>query len=183
MQKMTWGQAVERYGRKGYASNSLREELVQRAESASAFPVVNLAYTDYGGDFFDIVVMDYFLERHPENIVAEPTSYSGRNAFLFGEVAGRFAEETEKYLLGFDDLEEYCAERELDEYDKAFDAFIKDELDGKYEFERKAVLEHLREMYEMNCVITTQGVDYSTREWFEELTREGLILGRIEEFA
>ena len=167
MQKMTWGQAVERYGRKGYASNSLREELVQRAESASAFPVVNLAYTDYGGDFFDIVVMDYFLERHPENIVAEPTSYSGRNAFLFGEVAGRFAEETEKYLLGFDDLEEYCAERELDEYD----------------FERKAVLEHLREMYEMNCVITTQGVDYSTREWFEELTREGLILGRIEEFA
>lgn len=176
MEQFTFALATARhtYGQyNGYASDSLREELATRADAA-AFPVVNLAYTDYGGEFFDIVVMDYFLKNHPENIITETTSYFGRNAFLYGEPAARFLEETENYPLGFDNLEEFYNERERAAYDEAFASFIADEL-RDYTFDKAAVLSRLQDKYEGQCRMTAQGVDFCSSEWLEELTAAGLI--------
>lgn len=158
----------------GFASDPLREELAAHAAAAAPFPVVNLAYTDYGGEFFDIIVMDYFLKHHPEHIITETTGWNGRNAFLFGDVAAAFIEETEKYPLGFENLEDYYYTREKEEYDKTFASFAAEELRG-YAFDPEAVLSHLREKYESNCNVTTQGVDHCSGDWVEELTREGLV--------
>jgi hypothetical protein len=173
MKQYTFALATARHTY-GYASDSLREALAEHADTASAFPVVNLAYTDYGGEFFDIVVMDYFIKNHPENIITEKTCYFGRNAFLFGEPAARFLEETKKYTLGFDNLEEFYCECELAAYDKAFASFISDELTG-FTFEKEAVLEHLQATKQGQCRMTTQGVDFSGHEWLKELTGAGLI--------
>lgn len=176
MKTFTYHQIINRpYGHdNGYASDSLRAELEGHAADASAFPVVNLAYTDYGGDFFDKVAIAYFIEKHPANILVEKTCYFGQNALVFGEIAATFAEETEKYPLGFEGLEDYYYAAESAEYDKAFASFMDEEL-RVYTFDKDAVLEWLDENKRGNCDITTQGVDYCSICWVSDLTRDGLI--------
>lgn len=63
------------------------ESLVQEAKDKHSDIYLNFAYTDYGGSFLDKVIMSYFKEYYPENIVHEKTSYNGENAFIFGEPA------------------------------------------------------------------------------------------------
>lgn len=83
------------------------EFLAMEAKDKNSDYYLNIAYTDYGGDFFDKVVIAYFKEKHPESIVYENTSFNGENAFIFGNVAKEFAEESSRYLLGFEDMEDF----------------------------------------------------------------------------
>lgn len=63
------------------------ESLVQEAKSKHSDIYLNFAYTSYGGSFLDKVIISYFKENYPENIVYEKTSWKGENAFVFGEPA------------------------------------------------------------------------------------------------
>lgn len=63
------------------------ESLVQEAKSKHSDIYLNFAYTSYGGSFLDKVIISYFKENYPENIVYEKTSWKGENAFIFGEPA------------------------------------------------------------------------------------------------
>lgn len=63
------------------------ESLVQEAKSKHSDIYLNFAYTIYGESFLDKVIISYFKENYPENIVYEKTSWKGENAFIFGEPA------------------------------------------------------------------------------------------------
>ena len=63
------------------------ESLVQVAKNKHSDIYLNFAYTDYGGSFLDKVIISYFKEYYPGNIVHEKTSWNGENAFIFGEPA------------------------------------------------------------------------------------------------
>lgn len=68
------------------------ESLVQEAKSKHSDIYLNFAYTGYGGSFLDKVIISYFKENYPENIVYEKTSWKGENAFVFGEPAKKLYE-------------------------------------------------------------------------------------------
>lgn len=87
------------------------ESLVQEAKSKHSDIYLNFAYTDYGGSFLDKVIISYFKEYYPENIVHEKTSWNGENAFVFGEPAKELYDFIKTgYILGFDCLEQYYTE-------------------------------------------------------------------------
>lgn len=58
------------------------ESLVQEAKEKHNDIYLNFAYTSYGGSFLDKVIISYFKENYPENIVCERTSWKGENAFV-----------------------------------------------------------------------------------------------------
>lgn len=93
-----------------YASSDLLEQLNAKIKEGDL--IVNFAFTDYGGSFFDKVFIEYFLKFHPENIVSENTNWYGKNAFIFGEIVKEFIEESENYPLGFESTEEFFYEME-----------------------------------------------------------------------
>jgi hypothetical protein len=107
MEKLTYSQIVTG---QGYLSQELRDSIPKNSEH-----YVNFAYTDYGGDFFDKVCIEYFKENYPDNIVYEETCYYGQNAVIYGKVASDFLKETESYLLGFENIEEFFSELESKE--------------------------------------------------------------------
>ena len=89
------------------------ESLVQEAKSKHSDIYLNFAYTNYGGSFLDKVIISYFKEYFPENIVHEKTSWYGENAFVFGEPAKELYLFIQgNYMLGFDNLEQYYTEME-----------------------------------------------------------------------
>lgn len=90
------------------------ESLVEEAKEKNSNFYLNFAYTNYGGTFFDKVVIAYFKENHPESIVYEETSWNGENAFIFGNAAKEFVEESNYYLLGFEDIEDFYFSLEMD---------------------------------------------------------------------
>ena len=59
------------------------------------------------------VIIYYFKEKYPKNIVHERTSWEGENAFVFGEPAKELYNLMKvDNVLGFDDLEDYYTEME-----------------------------------------------------------------------
>lgn len=50
------------------------ESLVQSAKGNNSDIYLNFAYTDYSGSFLDKVIISYFKEYYPENIVHEEAS-------------------------------------------------------------------------------------------------------------
>lgn len=89
------------------------ESLVQEAKSKHSDIYLNFAYTSYGGSFLDKVIISYFKENYPENIVYERTSWKGENAFVFGEPAKKLYELIiAGNILDFYYLGEYYTEME-----------------------------------------------------------------------
>lgn len=89
------------------------ESLVQEAKGKHSDIYLNFAYTNYGGSFLDKVIISYFKENYPENIVHERTSWNGENAFIFGEPAKELYDFIKNgYILGFDCLDQYYTEME-----------------------------------------------------------------------
>ena len=133
---------------RGYGS----DELVELAKSKQSDTYINLAYSDYGGSFFDRVVIAYFKENHPDNIVYESTFWNGENAYIFGEIAKEFLEETDEYLLGFEGIEEYYCEKEQelldDMYLFLFDEYVESE---RICTNRDNFIEFLRENFTNEC--------------------------------
>ena len=162
----------------GFGSNELKEELKSKIKENDMY--INFAYTDYGGDFFDKVCIEYFIKEYPQNIIWENTVYSGKNAYVFGDIVKEFWEKQENYLLGFENLEDfyYNMEREVTEND--FNYFIDEELKDKFLYNRDEVLEYLLTEKSGYYSITTQGLDFSWSDLTEELLKENLIFNNEE---
>lgn len=56
------------------------KSLVQEAKEKHSNIYLNFSYTNYGGSFLDKVIISYFKEYYPENIVHERTAWYGENA-------------------------------------------------------------------------------------------------------
>lgn len=103
------------------------ESLVQEAKSKHSDIYLNFAYTNYGGSFLDKVIISYFKENYPENIVYEKTSWEGENAFIFGEPAKELYDFIKNgYILGFDCLEQYYTEMEYNMITEEAQRYIND---------------------------------------------------------
>jgi len=103
------------------------ESLVQKAKDKHSDIYLNFAYTDYGGSFLEKVIISYFKEYYPENIVHEKTSFNGENAFIFGEPAKELYNLMKVYnVLGFDDLEDYYTEMEYNMITEEAQQYIDD---------------------------------------------------------
>lgn len=103
------------------------ESLVQEAKDKHSDIYLNFAYTDYGGSFLDKVIISYFKEYYPENIVHEKTSWNGENAFIFGEPAKELYNLMKvNNVLGFDNLEYYYTEMEYNMITEEAQQYIKD---------------------------------------------------------
>jgi hypothetical protein len=156
-----------------FASDELKDLLNSRMKQGD--PIVAFAYTDYGGDFFDKVAIEYFKEHHPENIVVERTAYNGQNGIVFGEPASEFLEAYESYLLGYENMEEYYYQMEGEQTEDDFEFFLRDLSSyGGYKVSERAMewlLENKGGYYSM----TTQGLDFSSSDLERELLEEGLI--------
>lgn len=160
-----------------FASEELLNELKSKISENDI--IVNFAYTDYGGDFFDKVCIEYFSEKYPQNIVKELTCYSGENAFIFGEVAKEFIESTDNYLLGFEDLESFYYDMEYKEEIKGFEYFIESIDRDKYEISENAI-DLLSENKGGSYSVLTSGLDYSESDLIEYCINEGILKEKIE---
>lgn len=120
------------------------ESLLQEAKDKHSDIYLNFVYTDYGGSFLDKVIISYFKEYYPENIVHEKTSYNGENAFIFGEPAKELYNLMKvDNVLGFDDLEDYYTEMEYNVITEEAQRYINDnELgnDTDYQYRRAYLL-------------------------------------------
>jgi hypothetical protein len=163
-----------------YASLELRDELKEAIglesedEKLGDKVVISFAYTDYGGDFLDKVAIAYFSEYYPNNIIKENSGWGGENAYVFGEPAQEWIEQTEDYPLGFDDIESYYYEKTAEQEEEDFNYFL-DEISGEYTYDRESVLDWLLENRGGYYGMTTQGLDFSWEDLTEELVNEGLI--------
>lgn len=84
------------------------ESLVQEAKEKHSNIYLNFSYTNYGGSFLNKVIISYFKEYYPENIVHERTSWYGENAFVFGKPAKELFQQIENgNILDFDNLTDY----------------------------------------------------------------------------
>lgn len=103
------------------------ESLVQEAKDKHSDIYLNFAYTNYGGSLLDKVIISYFKEYYPENIVHEKTSWNDENAFIFGEPAKELYNLMKvDNVLGFDDLEDYYTEMEYNMITEEARQYIKD---------------------------------------------------------
>lgn len=155
-----------------YASNDLIEQLEAKVNNRDT--IINFAYTDYGGTFFDKVCIAYFTENHPNNIVSEPAAYYGQNAFIFGDIAAEFLKETDRYPLGFETIEEYFYEKEREERDKGMAYFISSLNSNKYEV-TEDIPDEFIEYIESYCNILTSGLDYCESDMILKGIEYGLI--------
>jgi hypothetical protein len=164
------------------ASADLIGEAEAKMKEGDFDQVLNFAYTDYGGDFFDKVAIEFFLENYPDNIVVENTMYSGKNAIVFGEPAREFAEASERYILGFDNIEDYYYQMQYEQEREDFERFLDDmEKYNNYKVSKEA-LDWLLENKSGYYSILPSGLDYSESDLEEELVNEGL-LEKNEEMA
>ena len=103
------------------------ESLVQVAKDKHSDIYLNFAYTDYGGSFLDKVIISYFKEYYPENIVHEKTSWNGENTFIFGEPAEELYDFIKNgYILWFD----YYTEMEYNMITEEAQRYINDNGPG-----------------------------------------------------
>jgi len=164
---------------KGFFSYGSREDLLENVKGIDTDPMINFAYTDYGGDVFEITCINFFSEKYPDNIMVEDTSYYGKNAMVYNTpnnptLVQDFLEATDNYLLGFENIEETFQDVE----DKFFDEFVNyvltDSLRG-YAFDKEKVSNWLYEEKSGYYNTTTQGIDFNESELIKELRKTGLI--------
>lgn len=146
------------------------ENLVQEAKSKHSDIYLNFAYTNYGGLFLDKVIIFYFKKYYPGNIVHEKMSWSGENAFIFGEPAKELYDFIKNgYILGFDCLEQYYIEMERNTITEEAQRYINDNRLGNELYD--IVCEWLIE----NSHIEPNFLDYSEIDLNEYLQKNGYL--------
>lgn len=145
------------------------ESLVQEAKDKHSDIYLNFAYSNYGGSFLDKVIISYFKENFPENIVHERTSWNGENAFIFGEPAKELYDFIKNgYILGFDCLDQYYTEMEYNMITEEAQRYINDNRLGNELYD--IVYEWLIE----NSYIEPNFLDYSEINLNEYLQKTGI---------
>ena len=160
-----------------YSSDEMLSELKDKIKPEDT--IINFAYTDYGGDFFDKVCIAFFAEKYPNNIIKENTSYYGENAFIFGDIAKEFKEKTDNYPLGFEDIESFFYEMENEEREAGIKYFLESINKDKYELSEN-IPDEFYEYVEGYCNILTSGLDYSESDMIAKAIETGLLKEIIE---
>jgi hypothetical protein len=76
----------------------------------------------------------------------EETSYNGKNAFVFGKPAKEWMEQSDDYILGFNDFESFYYEKENEDFMEGINFFITD-LQRYYIFNIEEVRDSLEEKF------------------------------------
>ena len=155
-----------------FASDDLISQL--KSKMSEGDTIVNFAYTDYGGDFFDKVCIDYFKRNYPENFVFEKSYYFGENGFLFGEVASQFMHVTNRYLLGFECIEDHYSIMENEVKEQGIQQFLKDIDRDKFTVNEE-IPSDFWEYVDGYCNVITSGLDYSENDIIDKAIETGLI--------
>ena len=141
------------------ATPELAEEAKKRANNQFC---VNIAYSDYGGTFWDKAWISYFKESYPDNIIVERSAWNGENAFIFGEIAQDLWDTVnDRNMLAFEDIEEYESQLEEDEYIKCVDGLISEGVITEQD------RENARVWLIDNAGVETFGIDYATDDLME----------------
>jgi antirestriction protein len=162
--------------------DELKEKLNLKSDDLKNQDVIAFAYTNYGGTTIDKYAIEYFLENYPRNIVVEETSYNGKNAFVFGKPAKEWMEQSDDYILGFNDFESFYYEKENEDFMEGINFFITD-LQRYYIFNIEEVRDSLEEKFYGYFNVDTSGLDYSHEQMEDYLKEEGLLKEPKEEFA
>lgn len=159
-----------------YASYDLIEKIEKKNHKNF---ILNFAYTDYGGSFWDKIVIEYFKKNHPNNILYESTYYNGQNALIFGDIAKDFFNQSQDYFLQFENIENFYCEMESNQYLEDFKYFIEN-IKNDYLFNYNVVLNYLigNKIGEYN--ILSNMIDYSFEDLIKELLKENLIFNLEE---
>ena len=155
----------------GTGSQDLKEKA--QAKIDKGLTVIHFGYTDYGGTFGDRVAIAYFKKHHPKNILWENSGYNGENAFVFGKVADEYLEETAKYPLGYEDIEDFYYEMQNKQEEKDYKDFVKD-LKRTYKVSPNT-LSWLMENKSGYYNLEPNMLDFSSEDLTNELVEEGLI--------
>jgi hypothetical protein len=162
----------------GTGSSDLRERA--QAKIDKGMTVIDFAYTDYGGSFFDKVAIAYFKKYHPKNILVENSGFNGQNAFVFGKVADEYLEAIKNYLLGFEDMEEFYYNMQNQAEEKDYKLFLKDLKSDGYKVS-PSTLDWLLENKSGYYNLEPNMLDYNSEELTEELIEEGLVSKKFGE--
>lgn len=171
-------------GKKGYFSD--REALNDEGLNDND-RVVNFAYTDYGGDFFDNIAIQYIIQEC-KNFVVESTVYYGKNLVLYGIEAVEFIEAFEQYPLGFRDIESFYYQCESDyksegvrelvnEY-KRYDEVSGESFELNDDEKNEVVYELLNNQSELFDVLQSGSLDYNSDK--VELAIESFLDGQYK---
>lgn len=144
-----------------YATDSLIERAKEKVGMDEK--ILAVAYTNYGGTFYDKCLIAYIKENYPNNIITEITSYNGENAFIFGDVL-----ELEDF-----DSEGFTDSWKFEQYmDSATQELINEECDNiiastpEYANYQDVIKDFLD-----NSGVETFGIDYSEREFNEYIEK------------
>jgi hypothetical protein len=158
-----------------FASQLLKDMAQTLADGNPEAKVAAFAYTDYGGDAFDVLCCKYFEENYPEYFAWESTIYSGRNGILVSppdrDLVGEFEEAVEEYVLGFEDMESAYTELEVEALCEAVAYFIDSNTDedGEQLYDHRE--EEIWDWMWDNGRLDTQGWDYSEHSLIEYLEK------------
>lgn len=150
-----------------FASDELREKLQEKLLSLPKEDqyYIAFAYTDYGGDFLDYLFIEYFKEEYPDNILTEKTMYFGQNGIVFGKIAKECFDVSQNYLLGFEQIEEYYSEKQIEIEAAAFQDFIKDEYNDEDEEIKERIINLLiEERSGYYSILSSQTLDFCWSE-------------------
>lgn len=163
------------------ATENLKEQAIEKSGIENLFETnfwYNFAYTDYGGDFWDKVCIRYFRENYPDNFVHEVCGWNGENGILFNtqdntNLVEDFREATEKYLLGFGDLESFYSEIEYEQTEQSFKYFLED-TQRDY-FVKAKTLDYLVDHYMGDFSMLPNDLDFCHEDLQKNLLEENLI--------
>ena len=111
----------------GFGSDELKDKVKETLLDSKSKNYVNLAFTDYGGTYFDKVMIAYLEKKYMQSndFFVEDTFHFGKNCYVTGSLAQEIIKETETYLLGFEEVEEFFYEFEYLELYDTVDNYLK----------------------------------------------------------
>lgn len=134
--------------------------------------IVNFAFTDYGGDYFDKVCIEYFEENKEKNFLSHKTVYYGKNGILYGKIAENFWEETQNYLLGYKDIEDYYFQSQYKIQNEETKNFLNEVKYNDLELTEETkdlCFPYLLEYFEDKNILSSGSIDFCYSEAEEKL--------------
>lgn len=147
---------------------SIQERLPKGSE------VLFVHYSDYGGTFLGKMLIAYFEDAYPQNIISSDLSYNGKEAVIFGDVVEELKKcEKRKYMAGFDGLEEFIIEYQDNMIAEEADRIIAERFADCSEDEKSGIYMALSEYFHETARFDTFGLDYSESD-LEKYIEESL---------
>lgn len=124
--------------------------------------VIAIHYTNYGGSFLGKMLIKYFQDEYPNNIITSRLSYNGEEAVLFGPYIDEINDiEDIFYTTGIDD---YILDYENDIIAEECDEIINERFSECDENEKHGIYIALSDYFRENARLETFGLDYSEHD-------------------